>query len=71
MYKSVLLCCLRMLWILVWNWMDVIVQIVSDLAMDFHLLSDIILINISLQILFVMFCTKLQTINYLICIYRH
>jgi len=51
--------------------MDVIVQIVSDLAMDFHLLSDIILINISLQILFVMFCTKLQTINYLICIYRH
>lgn len=55
-----------MLWVrnffLAWNWTEVIVEIVADLGMDFHLLSDIILIKVSLQTFFVILCTELQTI---------
>lgn len=38
---------------LAWNWTEVIGQIMADLGMDFHFLSDIILIKVSLQVFFV------------------
>lgn len=43
---------------LAWNWTEGIVQILADLCMGFRLLSDIILIKVSLQVFFVILCTK-------------